>query len=214
MTTAISGPNLTPLPADAGRPAAARPARIDPFEQLLNLNLETPASPTGTGATDWLGLSGLGSDSNSAGGMSQMLTYTLLRVLERLIDDQAAGAAGGTPSAPRGWPVTGPISQDAHAGHQAVDIAVPVGTPVAATMDGQVTYAGWNAEGYGNLVIVENGPYRTYFAHLDSIPVKAGQAVRAGDVIGLSGNTGNSTGPHLHYEVRLNGQAVAPGLPA
>jgi murein DD-endopeptidase MepM/ murein hydrolase activator NlpD len=77
-------------------------------------------------------------------------------------------------------------------------------------MDGKVVYAGWNDDGYGNLVIVENGPYRTYFAHLSKIPVDLGQQVRAGSVIGLSGNTGNSTGPHLHYEVRKNGQHINP----
>ena len=110
--------------------------------------------------------------------------------------------------------MAGPVSQSAHAGHQAMDLAVPVGTPVRATMDGQVAFAGWNTEGYGNLVIVENGAYRTYYAHLDSLPVAAGQQVTAGQIVGLSGNTGNSTGPHVHYEVRLNGTPIDPGLSA
>ena len=57
-------------------------------------------------------------------------------------------------------------------------------------------------KGTANLVIVENGRYRTYYAHLSSIPVSVGDQVSAGGVIGLSGNTGNSTGPHLHYEIR------------
>jgi murein DD-endopeptidase MepM/ murein hydrolase activator NlpD len=71
-------------------------------------------------------------------------------------------------------------------------------------MDGRVILAGWNNQGYGNLVIVENGEYRTYYAHLSSIPVSVGDEVKAGTVIGLSGSTGNSTGPHLHYEIRKN----------
>ncbi len=77
-------------------------------------------------------------------------------------------------------------------------------------MDGTITYAGWNDEGYGNLVVVENGPYKVYYGHLSQIPVEVGQTVSAGDVIGISGNTGNSTGPHLHYEVRINDERVDP----
>ncbi len=111
---------------------------------------------------------------------------------------------------PQGKPIDGYITQRAHAGHIALDFGAPEGTPVYATMDGEVIYAGWNNEGYGNLVIVENGPYKTYFAHLSSIPVKVGDRVKAKTVIGLSGNTGNSTGPHLHYEVRKNNQQIDP----
>jgi len=137
--------------------------------------------------------------------LDQLLAFSLLQMIERLMSAQQAAA-----SVPRGLPAEGPISQDFHEGHKALDIATPVGTPIQATMDGQVVYSGWNNEGYGNLVIVENGPYKTYFAHLDSIPVQNGQTVRAGEVVGLSGSTGNSTGPHLHYEVRLNGEQVLP----
>jgi len=111
---------------------------------------------------------------------------------------------------PEGMPANGPVSQGSHPGHVAIDLAIPVETPVTSTMSGKVVYAGWNDQGYGNLVIVENGPYRTYYAHLSSIPVKLGQTVPQGMVIGLSGNTGNSTGPHLHYEVRLNGKRIDP----
>jgi murein DD-endopeptidase MepM/ murein hydrolase activator NlpD len=92
----------------------------------------------------------------------------------------------------------------------AFDIAVPVGTPIKTTMDGTVIHAGWNDQGYGNLVIVENGPYRTYYAHLSSIPVSVGDQVSAGSIIGLSGNTGHSTGPHLHYEIRKNKVPIDP----
>jgi len=107
-------------------------------------------------------------------------------------------------------PVEGRLTQDFHDAHRGLDFGVPVGTPVRTTLSGRVVYAGWNNEGYGNLVIVENGPWRTYYAHLSQIPVRVGQWVAAGEVIGLSGNTGNSTGPHVHYEVRRNGVAVHP----
>jgi murein DD-endopeptidase MepM/ murein hydrolase activator NlpD len=113
---------------------------------------------------------------------------------------------------PTGLPVAGAISQAYRSGHRAMDIAVPVGTPVRATGAGKVLYAGWNNEGYGNLIILENGPYRTYYAHLDRLLVKPGEGIEAGAIVGLSGNTGNSTGPHLHYEVRLNGDQVMPDI--
>lgn len=116
----------------------------------------------------------------------------------------------GAQSVPRGLPLHGEISQGSHSGHVAIDYSTPTGTPIRSTMAGKVVHAGWNTEGYGNLVIVENGPYKTYYAHLSEIPVSVGQIVQSGIVIGLSGNTGNSTGPHLHYEVRLNGRKVDP----
>lgn len=113
-------------------------------------------------------------------------------------------------SAPEGAPVNGVLTQTSHDGHVALDFGVPIGTSVKTTLEGDVTFAGWNNEGYGNLVIVENGAYKTYYAHLSNIPVNVGQSVKTGDIIGLSGNTGNSTGPHLHYEIRKNGIAINP----
>lgn len=109
-------------------------------------------------------------------------------------------------------PVKGIITQNFHAGHIGIDTAVPVGTPVYATMDGTVFHAGWNNEGYGKLVIIHNGKYKLYFAHLSEISVDVGDRVRTGMPIGLSGSTGNSTGPHLHYEVRINDDPVNPGI--
>jgi murein DD-endopeptidase MepM/ murein hydrolase activator NlpD len=120
-------------------------------------------------------------------------------------------ASQGAKPVPSGLPVTGGrLTQKYHSGHNGLDIGVVVGTPVKTTMDGKVVHAGWNNQGYGNLVIVENGEYRTYYAHLASIPVSVGDTVRAGTTIGLSGNTGNSTGPHLHYEIRRNKVAINP----
>jgi len=111
---------------------------------------------------------------------------------------------------PHGMPVTGGITQASHSGHVALDIGIPIGTQVHATMAGKVISAGWNNEGYGNLVIVQNGAYKTYFAHLSQIPVSVGQEVKAGETVGISGSTGNSTGPHLHYEVRKDNVQIDP----
>lgn len=100
--------------------------------------------------------------------------------------------------------------------HDGVDIAAPGGTPIRAAADGTVTRAGWNG-GYGNYTCLEHaGGLSTCYAHQSQILVKPGQQVRRGEVIGKVGSTGNSTGDHLHFEVRRNGTAVdpTPYLPA
>jgi murein DD-endopeptidase MepM/ murein hydrolase activator NlpD len=107
-------------------------------------------------------------------------------------------------------PVNGILTQRFHKGHPGVDTGVPIGTPIKSTMDGNVLFAGWNNEGYGNLVIIQNGEYKTYYAHLSEIPVNVGERVFTGTTIGFSGSSGNSTGPHLHYEVRINDKPVDP----
>lgn len=116
----------------------------------------------------------------------------------------------GSVNQPYGRPVGGTLTQGYTGRHYGLDFGIPVGTPVKATMDGEVIFAGWHNGGYGNLVILENGSYQTYYAHLSSIPVQVGQVVKAGNAIGLSGNTGNSTGPHLHYEVRCDKAPIDP----
>ncbi len=136
-----------------------------------------------------------------------------LNSLSGLMGNGGVGNAlsnGGDPALPHGQPVNGPVTQNSHPGHVAIDFGVPLGTPVHATMSGKVIYSGWNDQGYGNLVIVENGAYRTYYAHLSELPAQVGQDVAAGGVIGLSGSTGNSTGPHVHYEIRQNGEQIDP----
>lgn len=94
--------------------------------------------------------------------------------------------------------------------HAGVDIPGPVGTPIYATADGIVGRSGW-VGGYGNLVELDHGGgLQTRYGHLSRITVPAGSRVRRGDVIGLMGSTGRSTGSHLHYEVRMDGRAVNP----
>ncbi|PZU11803.1 M23 family metallopeptidase [Sphingomonas sp.] len=94
--------------------------------------------------------------------------------------------------------------------HAGIDLAAPQGTAVYATADGIVDRAEWS-NGYGNLVEVAHGKgVQTRFGHLSRILVKAGQLVHRGDLIALVGSTGRSTGPHLHYEVRIDGHAVNP----
>jgi murein DD-endopeptidase MepM/ murein hydrolase activator NlpD len=106
------------------------------------------------------------------------------------------------PEAARYWrPTTGTLTQTFHPGHDGIDIGVPLGTPVLAAADGVVTFAG-EESGYGTHLEVRHadGTITTY-SHLSKIDVVVGQAVRAGQQIAESGNTGHSTGPHLHFEV-------------
>ena len=94
--------------------------------------------------------------------------------------------------------------------HYGSDFAAPHGTPIYATADGVITKAGW-ATGYGRLIKIKHDfGLETRYAHLSKIRVKVGQKVSRGDRIGDMGNTGRSTGTHLHYEIRVNGNAVNP----
>jgi len=94
--------------------------------------------------------------------------------------------------------------------HQGIDIAGPVGTPVHATADGRVVLAG-PKHGWGLVVEIDHGyGYKTVYAHLHSIKVSKGDFVKRGDIIGLRGKTGRTTGSHLHYEVRVSGVPVNP----
>ncbi len=94
--------------------------------------------------------------------------------------------------------------------HDGMDFTAPTGTDIYATGDGEVVQVG-NSGGYGNRVVVEHGfGYQTLYAHMSAFKVKVGEKVKRGQVIGLVGNTGLSTAPHLHYEVHKNGKAVSP----
>jgi murein DD-endopeptidase MepM/ murein hydrolase activator NlpD len=121
---------------------------------------------------------------------------------------------------PRGWPINGRVTSEfgprdnpkdgSPEFHSGIDISVPSESRVRSTADGIVSFAGWS-KGSGNLVVVEHGfGYSTFYAHNTSISVKVGDKVRRGAIISYSGSTGDSTGPHLHYEVRHNGKAVNP----
>lgn len=94
--------------------------------------------------------------------------------------------------------------------HNGLDLAVPVGTPVKSSTSGTVIQSGWNG-GYGISVYVDagNGMIIRY-GHLSEADVEVGQTISQGDLLGLSGNTGNSTGPHLHFEMRVNDEVVDP----
>lgn len=118
------------------------------------------------------------------------------------------------------WPVTGTITSyfgprpDPFTGvwrnHSGMDIAVPTGTPIKAAEDGVVIHSGW-IDGYGYTIIIDHGGgLATLYAHASKLIATAGQHVSRGETVALVGSTGYSTGPHLHFEVRLNGTRVEP----
>jgi murein DD-endopeptidase MepM/ murein hydrolase activator NlpD len=134
---------------------------------------------------------------------------------KRSQSSQGSSGSASQPSA-KGfiWPVRGTVTSGfgmrwgrLHAG---IDIAAPMGTPVRAAQSGQVIFAGTQG-GYGNLVLIAHGDgIVTAYAHLSSIGVGVNQFVDRGQIIGAVGSTGHSTGPHLHFEVRVNGRPVDP----
>jgi murein DD-endopeptidase MepM/ murein hydrolase activator NlpD len=130
----------------------------------------------------------------------------------------SAGSSGtGAPSAAGFiWPVNGPVVSGYGMRwgrlHEGIDISAASGTPIWAAAAGTVIYAGWLG-GYGNLVVVDHGNgLATAYAHASAILVGVGQSVAQGETVALVGSTGNSSGPHLHFEVRVNGVAVDPLL--
>ena len=111
------------------------------------------------------------------------------------------------------WPLHGRVAQEfGHNGHPGIDIDAPYGTPIHAAGNGVVIWAGWQG-GYGNFVLVDHGNgLVTGYGHQSRIAVTRGQTVTQGDVIGYEGSTGHSTGPHLHFEVRINNVPRNPRL--
>ncbi|MBO9511798.1 M23 family metallopeptidase [Erythrobacter sp. A6_0] len=137
------------------------------------------------------------------------------------MDKVSAGVATTSVSVPSAMPLTDARLSSGYGmrnhpvlggrrGHKGVDLAAPTGTPVYATADGFVSKADWFSS-YGKYISIEHGAsLQTRFAHLSDMVVSAGDKVKKGDLIGYVGSTGRSTGPHLHYEVRVDGVAVDP----
>jgi murein DD-endopeptidase MepM/ murein hydrolase activator NlpD len=134
-------------------------------------------------------------------GMSPVLSLSSL-ILPSRMPVAALGITSGFGY--RVHPILGGVRM-----HAGVDLAAPYGTPVFATTEGKIGAANWYG-GYGLFVAVDHGNIETRYGHMSRLNVVAGQNVHQGDLIGYVGSTGRSTGPHLHYEVRVNGQAVNP----
>ncbi len=170
---------------------------------------QTAGTPSGTGGPEL--------------PLDEMGLATLASKMSRLEEDMSSyeellRQRGYTPTI---WPVDGkleggfggrrnPFGGAGYEFHSGQDIEADMGAPVVAGARGQVSFVGWQ-NGYGQLVIVDHGGgLSTRYGHLSHIDVAAGQSVARGDLLGKVGSTGRSTGPHLHYEVRINDQAVNP----
>ncbi len=173
------------------------------------------------GRTEPDGLLGRGDSADLSRELERLATNVddegrSLRALERFIT-KAGKVLAALPSR---WPVRGPVNSEfgarlspwseAMGFHSGIDISAEVGTPVRAPAPGTVAFAGSQAE-YGMTVVLDHGhDIRTLYGHLQKLLVPPGQGVDRGQVIALTGNTGKSSGPHLHYEIVVKGQSVNP----
>ncbi len=163
-------------------------------------------------------ISKLTSEQQAEAGEIDALQAASNSIAERIRAAQANRQAGSPTSAPSSagliWPVNGPVTSPFGwrwgRMHQGIDIGVGMGTPIKAAASGTVIYCGWES-GYGNLTVLDNGGnLATAYGHQSSIAVACGQQVSQGEVIGYVGCTGHCTGPHLHFEVRIDGSPVDP----
>jgi murein DD-endopeptidase MepM/ murein hydrolase activator NlpD len=195
--------------------AEALARRLEPLEEDLRRRLARPREAAERGG---------GEGGPFASAVPEEIPARVSR-LERVSEDLFRGyralssLAAATPS---GWPVRGWISSEygerisPYTGevgslHQGVDIASKLGSPIVATADGVVLHAAWTPGGYGKMVELAHGHgYSTRYGHCSRLRVAPGQRVSRGDVIAYVGATGNATGPHCHYEVRLYGVPVNP----
>jgi murein DD-endopeptidase MepM/ murein hydrolase activator NlpD len=163
-------------------------------------------------------LSQLTADERAEAGEIDALQAASAAIGDRIRAAQAQHGSNGATSTPSAaglvWPVAGPITSPFGwrwgRMHQGIDIGASYGTPIHAAAAGTVIYCGWE-EGYGNFVVLDNGGnLATAYGHQSAIAVTCGQSVAQGQVIGYVGCTGHCTGPHLHFEVRIDGNPVDP----
>jgi murein DD-endopeptidase MepM/ murein hydrolase activator NlpD len=163
-------------------------------------------------------ISKLTAEQQAAAGEIDALQAASNSIAARIRAAQANRQSGGPTSTPSSagliWPVNGPVTSPFGwrwgRMHQGIDIGVGMGTPIKAAAAGTIIYCGWES-GYGNLVVIDHGGnLATAYGHQSAIAAACGQQVAQGDVIGYVGCTGHCTGPHLHFEVRIDGNPVDP----
>jgi murein DD-endopeptidase MepM/ murein hydrolase activator NlpD/cell division protein FtsL len=163
-------------------------------------------------------LSTLTADERAEAGEIDALQAASNAIADKIRAAQAQHGSSGATSTPSAagliWPVSGPITSPFGwrwgRMHQGIDIGASTGTPIHAAAAGTVIYCGWE-EGYGNFVVIDHGGnLATAYGHQSAIAVTCGETVAQGQVIGYVGCTGHCTGPHLHFEVRIDGNPVDP----
>lgn len=219
-------PTLTPsnTATSSYTPSATLTATLTPTQTLTPTNTDTPhpsitpsltATPTATDTATATVTSTPTATDTATATFTATATPTATHTSTPSITPFPTPTSTLTPTplgecAPSGFPVEGVLTQRFHRYHPGIDIGVHLDTPIYTTHSGTVTFADWSAIGYGYLVVIENGPYATYYGHLSTFNVKAGDIVLKGSLIAWSGSTGNSSGPHLHYETRVDNVAYDP----
>lgn len=188
-----------PLRASQAANQSVTGGEDDQFRKLFNSwqNFEETGVPALAAVAEAAGQSGL-----SSAARATRIANTTVSIPSRTPLDGVTLTSG---YGMRVHPVTGGMRA-----HKGIDLSSPVGTPIYATADGVVSKASWFG-GYGLYVSLEHGGnLQTRYGHMSRLNVAEGQRVNKGEIIGFVGSTGRSTGPHLHYEVRVHGEAVNP----
>ena len=194
------------LAARAAQEQEARDALVGARNQLAQTKSEQAATLSSLSTKD----RALADEISQEQAASEQLAAAI-----RAAQAQTSQGPTATPSsAGLIWPVNGPVTSPFGprwgSFHQGIDIGVPMGTPIAAAASGTVIYCGWES-GYGNLVVIDHGGnLATAYGHQSQIAVSCGEHVSQGQTIGYVGCTGHCFGPHLHFEVRINGSPVDP----
>jgi murein DD-endopeptidase MepM/ murein hydrolase activator NlpD len=189
---------------------------IDPQVQAAGIGGPTLAGATGNVGGAMRRSSEIRVDLNALIRRADLLASSFKEAADSLAVHSARLAATPSIMPTQGWLTSAFSSMRAHPilhvarPHEGIDVTAPMGTPIEAPAAGMVRDAGWEA-GYGNTIVIDHGfGTVTKFAHASKILVREGQRVSRGQRIALVGNTGLATGPHLHYEVHVNGRAVDP----
>jgi murein DD-endopeptidase MepM/ murein hydrolase activator NlpD len=203
-----------------GQLQALRQQMADLFK-LLDPKNPVPAIPPPSGATSGSQghstkkISELQGELERASDQARILRTRMIPIIERWNHTPSIPPTAGYLSSGFGLRIS-PFSRTNEEGegllgyHTGFDICNAEGTPIQATADGEVVQAGW-MDRYGNGVVLEHtSTIETLYAHMSKVRVKTGQKVSRGDILGYMGRTGNATGVHLHYEVRINGRPVNP----
>ncbi len=196
--------NINPIPASIRKAGFGGSDKYSNLEGFDHSNLIINASKKGDILLNQLHI--------------QSKSFDTIIYLAKNLDDSLLSAPGIAPIAPSDYLTISsgfglrihPISKKPQ-GHEGIDFAANIGKPIRSTGNGNVAVADKNSNGYGNHVIINHGyGFTTLYAHMSKIYVKEGDSIQRGQIIGTIGNTGSSTGPHLHYEVIVNGAKKNP----
>ncbi len=201
------GQKLNVLPVDGAHHIVTRGESVKSIATTYKVEPSVITGYPGNGLTEDSALE-IGQALIIPGGVKP---YVPKRVVASTAASVPAPRDAKTGSGRFAWPMSGRISQRYWTGHNGLDIAAKQGTPIVAADAGYVAVLQSSRSGYGNMIVVDHGNgYQTRYAHLSAFYVEAGQSVNKGDTVGLCGSTGNSTGPHLHFEVIINGVRYNP----